>query len=759
LGESRGQDEEDWDGPPPRGPRAGAGARRRVRVLLPLPLGGAFDYAWSPLDPEAPPPAPGSLVSVPLGRRVIVGCVWDGPRDPGEVAVAETRLKDIEAVLDAPPLPETSRRFVDWVARYCLADPGAVLRMVISVPQALRPEPPRAGVVLGDAPPEALGVRLTAARRAVLDAAADRVPRTAKDLAAMSGAGPSVVQGLIKAGALVAVDLPPERWFPLPDGDRPGPALSEDQRRAAETLAQRLAEDAYAAILLDGVTGSGKTEVYFEAVAAALRRDRQVLVLVPEIALTPEWLGRFERRFGVRPAVWHSDMKPVARRRAWRAIAEGEARVVVGARSALFLPYPELGLIIVDEEHESAFKQEEGGVLYHARDMAVARAHLGGFPIVLASATPAIETLVNVRAGRYERLVLPSRHGGATLPPATLVDLVATPPPPGRWLAPPVAQALEETIGRGEQAMLFLNRRGYAPLTLCGSCGFRVGCPNCSSWLVEHRLLGRLRCHHCGFEAPRPAVCPDCGAADSFRACGPGVERVAEEVVRSLPEARFMVVSGDTVGGPAQAAEIVRSIRDHEVDVVIGTQMIAKGHNFPHLTLVGVVDGDLGLAGGDLRAAERTYQLLSQVGGRAGRGAKPGRVMIQTHAVREPVFAALRDGDRDRFYETEIAARRAAGQPPFRRLAAVVVSAPDAERADKLARDLARTAPLTERALRVLGPAEPAYAILRGRHRRRFLVNAPRAYPLQDGLRAWLGRVAVPSGCRVVVDVDPHGFL
>ncbi|MCR9254505.1 MAG: primosomal protein N' [Alphaproteobacteria bacterium] len=764
--------EEDWDGPPPRTlsrtpPHTPTGSllrRTRVRVLLPLPLGGAFDYAWTPGFHETPdegtdPPAPGTFVTVPLGRRMVAGCVWDGPAQPGEVPVDDTRLKDIEAILDAPPLPEIGRRFVDWVARYCLADPGAVLRMAMSVPQALMREAPAMGLVLGDDPPEALGLKMTKARRAVLDAAADRVVRPAKALAEAAEAGIGVVQGLAKAGALLPMALPRQVLFPTPDPDRPGAVLSEEQGRAAALIKERVTAGRYAALLLDGVTGSGKTEVYFEAIAEALRQDRQVLVLLPEIALTPEWLDRFEGRFGVRPASWHSEMKPVLRRRTWRAVAEGEARVVVGARSALFLPFGALGLIVVDEEHESAFKQEEGGVLYHGRDMAVARAHLGDIPILLASATPSIETLVNVRAGRYERLHLPNRHGRATLPEIELVDLVATPPAPGRWLAPPVEKALIETVTGGDQALLFLNRRGYAPLTICGACGFRVGCPNCSGWLVDHRLLGRLRCHHCGFEAPRPSICPDCGAADSFRACGPGVERVAEEVAMLLPEARFMVVSGDTVGSPAQAAEIVRSIRAHEVDVVIGTQMIAKGHNFPKLTFVGVVDGDLGLAGGDLRAAERTYQLLSQVGGRAGRGEKPGRVLIQTHAAAAPVFAALKNGDRERFYETEIAARRAAGQPPFRRLAALIVSAPDAERADAIARDLARTAPLTEKDLRILGPAEPAYAVLRGRHRRRFLVNAPRSFPLQECLGDWLGRVRVPSACRVVVDIDPYGFL
>ena len=752
---------EDWDGPPPRDSHTSRpGARTRVRVLLPLPLGDAYDYAWAPLFGEDPePPAPGSWVTVPLGPRLVAGCVWDGERPADEVPVKEERLKDVASVLDAPTLPEVNRRFCDWVASYCLADPGAVLKMMASVPQALVPEEPKMGVMLGDDPPEALGLKVTAARLKVLDCAADRVIRSVKDLATESGASTAVVQGLLKGGALTSAPLPRTALFKEPDGHYPGPDLSDNQHEAAQTLISRVEAQHYATVLLDGVTGSGKTEVYFEAIGAALRQDKQCVVLLPEIALTPEWLDRFERRFGCRPAVWHSEMKGNLRRRTWRALAEGDVRILVGARSALFLPFQKLGLIIVDEEHESAFKQEEGGVLYHARDMAVARAHLGDIPVVLASATPSIESLVNVRSGRYERLSLPTRHGTATLPAVELIDMLETPAAPGRWLAPSLETALKETIAAGDQAMLFLNRRGYAPLTLCGACGFRIGCPNCSSWLVEHKLLARLRCHQCGFEAPAPSICPDCGAADQFRACGPGVERVAEEVMQLLPDARFVIVSGDTVGSPGQAAEMVRSIREHEVDVVIGTQMIAKGHNFPNLTLVGVVDGDLGLAGGDLRAAERTYQLLSQVGGRAGRGEKPGRVFIQTYSKAAPVFTALRNGDRDQFYETEIAARQAAGQPPFRRLAGLVVTAPDSQRADALARALARTAPLDDPDVRILGPAEPAYAVLRGRHRRRFLVNAPRAFPLQATLKEWLGRVAIPSSCRVIIDIDPHGFL
>jgi primosomal protein N' (replication factor Y) len=552
------------------------------------------------------------------------------------------------------------------------------------------------------------------------------------------------------------VALPPPP-LPVPDWRRPGVALTPDQRAAADALAGRVRAGGFAATLLDGVTGSGKTEVYFEAVAAALAAGRQVLVLLPEIALSAQWLDRFAARFGTRPAEWHSDLTQARRRRTWRAVASGEARVVVGARSALFLPFADLGLIVVDEEHEGAYKQEDG-VVYHARDMAVVRAHLGRIPIVLVSATPSLETVVNAEAGRYDRLHLPERVGGAVLPHIDPVDLRAAPPPRGRFLSPALADALTATLAAGEQSMLFLNRRGYAPLTLCRRCGHRLQCPHCTAWLVEHRLTGRLKCHHCGHEAVLPSQCPSCAAEASFVACGPGVERIAEEAAALLPEARLAVMASDLIHGPAEAEALVRRVAAHEVDLVVGTQLVAKGHHFPLLTLVGVVDADLGLAGGDLRAGERTYQLLHQVAGRAGRAERPGRVLIQTYQPDHPAMRALADGDRDRFLALEAEERRSGGWPPFGRLAALIVSAPEAGMADEACRRLARRAPRAGEALRVLGPAEAPMAILRGRHRRRFLVKAARSVPLQKALAAWLASVDLPNAVKLQVDIDPYSF-
>ncbi len=721
--------------------------QRRVKVLLPLPLTGAYDYRV-PTDVEL---APGDFVTVPLGSREATGVVW-GQAEPD--GIAEDRLKDVIARLDAPPLSEDSRRFVDWVSAYTLAPPGAVVRMAMSTPSALLPPKPRIAYRKADAPRE---VRMTAARRRVLALVEDAPPMSTADLTREAGVSSSVVRGLADAGVLECVVLPADLHRDQPDPKRQGPELSADQRRAADQLRAMVRRGVYSASLLDGVTGAGKTEVYLEAIAENLEAGRQTLVLLPEIALSAEWLYRFSERFGAAPAQWHSDLTQVQRRTTWRAVAEGRAPVVVGARSALFLPYPDLGLIVVDEEHDGAFKQDDG-VVYHARDMAVVRAHLGEIPVVLASATPSLETVINVKRGRYGHLVLPARHGVAELPEVHVVDLRLEPLARQSWLSTTLREALSQTLEAGEQALLFLNRRGYAPLTLCRACGHRIECPNCTAWLVEHRLAGRLQCHHCGYATAQSEICPACGAEDRMAACGPGVERLAEEVMTLFPDVRLETVTSDTVRGPAAAAELIRRIREHEIDIVIGTQIIAKGHNFPMLTLVGVVDADLGLSGGDLRAAERTYQLLHQVSGRAGRAALPGIVYLQTYHPDHPVMAALTSGDRERFLQEEAALREDGEWPPFGRLAALVLSGRDEQLVDRFAVALARAAPRAE-GVRVLGPAPAPFAVLRGRHRRRLLMKTSRSINLQSLLRHWLAGVKLPGTVRLQVDVDPYSFL
>jgi len=718
-----------------------------VSVLIPVAVEAPYTYR----APDGLPLRPGDIVEVPLGTRDVVGVVWDDPPDP---EIGHNRLRAVAGKFDAPPIPDAVRRFVDWVANYTLTARGMVARMVLRAPGALEPEAPIVGVRRAGPEPE----RMTAARRRVLDQLDGDLAWSKSGLAAACGVSPGVVQGLIDAGTLEIVMLPHEPAAPAPDPDFGVTELTDEQGEAAKILREAVEANAFSVTLLDGITGSGKTEVYFEAVAAALKAGKQVLILVPEIALTADFLDRFATRFGSRPAEWHSDVAPRRRERVWRGVASGETRVVVGARSALFLPFADLGLIVVDEEHDLAYKQEDR-VFYNARDMAVVRGHLAGFPVVLSSATPSIESRVNADAGRYKRIMLADRYRAAKLPEIAAIDMRENQPERGRFIAPPLVTAIAETLAQKEQALLFLNRRGYAPLTLCRRCGHRFHCPNCSTWLVEHRFRGILMCHHCGHNEPRPDACPSCGAEDSLVACGPGVERLAEEVKERFPEARLIVMSSDIVGGVKRLRLELQSIAKGEVDIVIGTQLVAKGHNFPFLTLVGVVDGDLGLARGDLRAAERTFQLLSQVTGRAGRSGGASRALLQTYAPDHPVMKAIVAGDREAFYTREIAERRAAGLPPFGRLAGIVVSGPDRRSAQSYAATLRRTAPQNPD-IEVLGPAEAPLAVIRGRHRFRLLVQAPRAVDMQGWLRAWLAAAPPPrGGLRVQIDIDPQSFL
>ncbi len=715
----------------------------RVGVLLPLPLSGAYDYATERQLSR------GTLVAAPLGPREYLAAVWSD----GDGKIADAKLKLVEPLEGNPRLPPALCDFIDWVARYTLSPPGQVLALALRVPSAFEAEGQRVAYVRGSEVPR----RMTPARARVLEIAQDGLARRVGGFAEEANVSPAVVRGLIDCGALVETALPEFSAFQTPDCDYATLTLSGEQREAADTLVANVDSGAFAASLLDGVTGSGKTETYFEAVAEALRRDKQVLILLPEIALTVQFLDRFAERFGCRPAEWHSDLSQKERRRTYRAVMKGEARVLVGARSALFLPFPELGLIIVDEEHEQAYKQEEG-VIYHARDMAVVRARLENCPIILASATPSLETYANASAGRYQWLRLRERHGVAVMPEIRLIDLREARAEPGSWLSEPLREAMAATLMSGEQAMLFLNRRGYAPLTLCESCGHKMVCRNCAAWLVEHRYHRRLVCHHCGFEMPTPPACPKCNAEHSLIACGPGVERVAEEFARLFPQARMAVASSDTWQGPLETQSAIRAMAKREIDVVIGTQIMAKGHHFPQLTLVGVIDADLGGADGDLRARERTFQLLHQVSGRAGRAEKPGLVMMQTRNPQDVVMKALASGDRDAFYSNEIAFRERAQTPPFGRLAAIILSGVDGDTVCEIGRQLSKAAP-SARGVKVWGPTPAFYHLLRGQTRERLLVQADRSVDVQAYLRAWLALLKIPNAVRLTVDIDPVSFF
>lgn len=723
------------------------GPMNRVRLLVFNAALGVLDYRV----PEGMAVEPGSVVIAPLGPRQIMGIVWEPDRLSAQ-DVPENKLRPLLGVLPVPPLPEKLRRLIEWTADYYCAPMQSVARMAITSSAALKGGGTTTEYRLTGQEPS----RLTPQRAAALDALQGE-QASIRELSELAGVSEGVLRGMVGSGLLEPVQVDLDRPYPPASPDFATPELNEGQQVAADEMVEAVRNGKFAPFLLDGVTGSGKTETYFEAVAEALRLGRQVLVLLPEIALTENFLRRFEHRFGVPPILWHSSLKASERRRAWRAIAFGQAQVVVGARSALFLPYPHLGLIVVDEAHEVSFKQDDG-VRYNARDVAVIRAKFEGIPAILASATPALESMQLAEAGVYRKIDLPSRFGGAQLPTIEVLDLRKEAPERGRWLSPKLVDGLKARLERGEQSLLFLNRRGYAPLTLCRNCGYRFQCPNCSAWLVEHRFSGRLACHHCGHEVHVPEACPECGTGDCLVACGPGVERIADEVAEILPEARVAVVTSDTLGNAEAIGAFVAAAEEGAVDIIVGTQLVTKGYHFPELTLVGVVDADLGLEGGDLRAAERTYQQVAQVAGRAGRGEKPGEVLIQTRHPEASVITALASGDRDAFYAAETEARRDAGAPPFGRWAAIIVSSEDQAEAQSAARAIGGTAPNLPDIL-VLGPAPAPLALLRGRYRYRLLINARRSAELQKAIHAWLDPLQFPRGVRVNIDIDPYSFV
>lgn len=723
-----------------------------VSVLVPYPVDKAYDYKL-PSDIKV---EHGDYVCVPLGNREIAGVVWgDAVGD-----VKPEKMKSVISRFDLKPMPKVHRDFIDWVSAYTLSPKGSVLKMALSVPAGLSQSPPQTAYRIASSHLNTRG--LSPQRQSILELMADGRTRRAAEIADMAGCSSSVVKGMAEKGYLSAVKIYNAAPCLEPDLDNGKNDLSPPQRGVADQLIADVRSGEFVATLLDGVTGAGKTETYFEAVAQALAQGQQVLILLPEIALSNAFLDRFKKRFGCAPALWHSHLTPAQRREGWRGVAQGDTRVVVGARSALFLPYQDLGLIIVDEEHDPAYKQEDG-VIYHARDMAVVRAHLAKIPVVLVSATPSLETMMNAWEGRYRHLVLPARYGGAQLPEIRVIDLRADKPDRQSFLSKAVIQGVRETLEAGEQALLFLNRRGYAPLTLCRTCGHRMECPRCTAWLVEHKKSGRLHCHHCGFHTQVPKACPSCSDVDSFAACGPGVERIYEEAKASFPDARIMILASDMAESNEELKAMLHRIIEGQVDIIIGTQIIAKGHHFPNLTFVGVVDSDLGLTGGDLRAAERTYQMLHQVAGRAGREQKQGRVFLQSWMPDHRIMKAMAGAGRDEFLGVEAAEREVAHMPPFSRLAAIIVSGRDEKQVLDVANTLGKTSPQGSneggQKIQTLGPAPAPLARLRGRYRYRLLVRADKGINIQKAVSQWVGHIKVPSNVRVYIDIDPQNFL
>ena len=719
-----------------------------VGVLTTQPLDRVLDYR----APEGGCSL-GQFVEVPLGPRKVLGVVWG----PGEGGYDPAKVRPIIRALDAVPMGEGMRAFLTRAAEYTLTPMPAMLRLATRSPGLGDPPSMRRVYRLGSGEPD----RMTDARARVIAALREfgGLAFTLGELAEAAGVTSSVVKGLVKQGVVLEEDSPRDLPYPRLDPGQSGVTLTDEQAEAAADLRAGVASEAYGAILLKGITGSGKTEVYLEAVAECLAKGRQALVLLPEIALTAEFLTRVEARFGAHPAEWHSGVTMTERRRAWKMVGEGGAQLVVGARSALFLPFRDLGLIVVDEEHDSSYKQEDG-VLYSARDMAVLRASIDQAQVVLASATPSLESWANAEAGKYTRLDLTARFGSATLPQMRAIDMRGEEVPPGRWISDTLAGAVRTRLEAGEQSLLFLNRRGYAPVTICRACGHQIGCDVCDARMVEHRFLKRLVCHQCGATKPIPEACPSCGAEGKLAPVGPGVERLGEEVTALFPEARVAVLSSDLFGSARALKAEIESIAGGGADIIIGTQLVAKGHNFPLLTLVGVIDADLGLQGSDLRAAERTFQLMRQVAGRAGRAERPGEALLQTYQPEHPVIRAILTGEEEAFWRAEAGERRVAGMPPYGRLAGIVLSAPDVQAVFDLGGELARRdGPLRQIGAQVFGPAPAPIARIRGRHRVRLLVKAAKGAPLQAALARWVGQVKLPANLRLTVDIDPQSFF
>lgn len=719
----------------------------RVGVLTTQPLDRMLDYR----APEGGC-VTGAFVECPLGPRLVLGVVWG----PGEGGFDAAKLRAVARVLDVPPMRDEMREFLTRAAAYTVTPLSSMLRLATRSPGLGNPQSMRRLYQRGGAEPD----RMTDARARVLDALDEYggMPVTQSELSETAGVTSSVVKGLVKLGTVIEVEAPRDSAFARLDPDLPGPELTQDQTVASNALIEGVKSEAYGTTLLRGVTGSGKTEVYMEAVAACLAQGRQALVLLPEIALTAEFLTRVEARFGAKPAEWHSGVTMTERRRCWRMVATGGAQLVVGARSALFLPFQHLGLIIVDEEHDTSYKQEDG-VLYNARDMAVLRASILGAQVVLASATPSLESWANAEAGKYARVTLAERFGPAILPQMRAIDMRVEDLPGSRWISPTLQRAVVDRIGKGEQSLLFLNRRGYAPVTICRACGHQIGCDHCDARMVEHRFLKRLVCHQCGETKPMPTVCPECEVEDKLAPVGPGVERLAEEVAGLFPDARLAVLSSDLFGSARALKAAIVQIAEGAADIIIGTQLVAKGHNFPKLTLVGVIDADLGLQGSDLRAAERTFQLMRQVAGRAGRVEQPGEALLQTFQPEHPVIRAILSGAEEPFWKAEAEERRHAGVPPYGRLAGIVLSAPDVQQVFDIGAALARAdGPLRRIGAQVYGPAPAPIARIRGRHRVRLLVKADKAAPLQAALLDWVAQVKLPTNLRLSIDIDPQSF-
>ena len=725
-----------------------------VKVLIPNVVNTGYDYRLT-ADADI-----GQFVRVSVMNRHYIGVVFGF----GDSGLAPEKIKNV-AEIYPQKLSVDDLSWIQKMSAWTLMTSGAVLRLIINVPDAFLP--PRIEPLYNfnfDA-----DGKITENRQMVMDAYSsnDNTPMTINDLRNIAHVGPSVINTMIKRGLLTLCEtrVVESNEFNYTYRDTGNVVLNDEQSAAAHAIGAAVDSGGFSVHVLDGITGSGKTQVYFDSVLRAYNAGKSVLLMMPEIALTAQFMTRFQHRFGAPPVVWHSNLTAARRREIWRGVLDKKIKIVVGTRSALFLPWQDLGLIVVDEEHDSSYKQEDMGN-YHARDMAILRAKIAGFPIVLASATPSAETLHNVNVGKYKILKLTSRFGGAQLPAISTIDLRESRPTDYMLpdndisqhgcLSPALCDAITETLNAHQQVMLFINRRGFAPITQCRKCGWVATCPDCSVGMTYHKRLGKLLCHMCGRTMPLPQKCPEC--ANEISMFGAGLERIEQEVHARFPNAKTALVSSDTIMTRQTLERLVEKMEKGEIDIVIGTQILAKGHHFPNLTLVGVVDSDMGLFGTDFRAPEHTFQQLFQVAGRAGRGEFPGRVLLQTYQPTNPVLTAICNCDRDSFMNTDMAARRAAQMPPFGQLIALVIEGEKEATLKSFCDALAAAAPKLNGG-KIMGPIAAQIYQIRNWYRMRFLIAGGESANLQPIVKNWLATVRVPANIRIKIDVNPQNFM
>ena len=738
---------------------------KEVAVLLIGPFNDTFDYL---IEENINEISPGQIVLAPFRQRKVVGIIVS----EGSKTVSKSKLKNVIDIYELDPIPLPTIDLISFLANWNCVYKGLVLKMVLSPLEAIIS--PQYNKVYKYNLEDGLSIdsidnkKLRSKRKLVLDALVNSDKEVYEtSLIQDIGVSKTILKDMVNKNLIVEklIKIKPnfsKNFIKSNDikkkNDKP---LNEHQKNAVDKINKSIKKNEADCFLLDGVPGSGKTETYFETVQTCLDERKQVLILLPEIALTPDWQKRFYNKFNFNPLVWHSDISKKKRKEIWLSALSGTAGVIVGARSALMIPISKLGLIVVDEEHEPAFKQEEN-VRYNARDMAVYRAKRSSATIVLASATPSLETFYNMRMGKYIHLTLPKRATGADMPDIKLLDLKLHPPQKGNWISPLLINQIQDKLLKKEQTLLFLNRRGYAPLRVCNSCGNKVKCINCETWLVEHRLDNLLTCHHCGYSKHISNICEVCGNKDQMKSCGPGVERIEEEVQRLFPEAKSITLSSDTMKNQNLLTNAIEQIKNSEVDIIIGTQMVAKGHDFPKLKLVGIIDGDIGLSGGDLRASERSFQLLQQVAGRSGRHTAgtndKGLVYLQTFDTENPIIKAIAQNNRDDFFEKELISRKNANMPPYGRLAAIILSSKFESNLDSFSSDISRLAPSFKN-VKIFGPAPAPMYFLRGKYRRRFLIKSDKTVNIQKVLIDWTKKINKPSNINLTIDIDPFSFM